>query len=108
MDGTQSVTVTVKKPEGTLNVTPSSGELLVGESLKISHVEICDEMDIATIVRSYSSSREDVATVDNNGTVAAVAPGKTVITVKSEFEDTYGNSHVYTKDVDNSCKAGDV
>lgn len=100
MDGTQSVTVTVKKPEGTLNVTPSSGELLVGESLKISPVEICDEMDIATIVRSYSSSREDVATVDNNGTVSAVAPGKTVITVKSEFEDTYGNSHVYTKDVD--------
>lgn len=100
LNGTQSVAVTVKKPAGTLNVTPSSGELLVGESLKISPVEICDEMDTATVVRSYSSSRDDVATVDNNGTVAAVAPGKAVITVKSEFQDTYGNSHMYTKDVD--------
>ena len=57
LNGTQSVAVTVKKPAGTLNVTPSSGELLVGESLKISPVEICDEMDMATVVRSYSSSR---------------------------------------------------
>ena len=84
---TASCTITVKKTaEGNVSVTgvnldKTSAELEVGGALTLTATVAPDTATNKNV--SWSSSAENVATVEN-GTVTAVAAGSAVITVKTE------------------------
>lgn len=63
-----------------LSLSPSSKTIEVGETLNL---EVTKTPSTATNTLTWSSSNEQVATVDSNGKVTALAAGTTTITVSS-------------------------
>ncbi|MDO4977829.1 MAG: Ig-like domain-containing protein [Eubacteriales bacterium] len=79
--GTASKTFTITKANQTLNVSPSSMALTVGDRQTIS------ANGVGSI--TYSSSNTAVATVDGNGLVKAVAAGSATITIKAAGDSNH-------------------
>jgi hypothetical protein len=78
--------VACKSPESKvtgIELSPSSIELKVEQTYKLAVKYSPDGVTAAGTV-TWSSSNEDVATVDSKGTVTAVLPGTAVITAKYE------------------------
>jgi len=79
-----SCTVTVKKqtiPVTSIKVTPETATLKVGQTTDLkAEVTPTDATDPTV---NWESSNTDVATVDKNGTVTALAAGKVTITASS-------------------------
>ena len=63
-----------------LSLSPSSKTIKVGETLNL---EVTKTPQTATNTLTWTSSNEQVATVDSNGKVTALAAGTTIITVSS-------------------------
>ena len=73
-------TVTVKAPTIEFSVTPASESLVVGGTVTIVPTVTYNGAVTNNYEVTYKSSNTDVATVDENGKVTAVANGDTVIT----------------------------
>ncbi len=73
-------------PLESIELDPEEAELVVGDTLEIAAALVPDDATERDVV--WSSSDEEVATVDENGVVTAVAPGTAEITAQSAaFKD---------------------
>ncbi|HEX6927566.1 MAG TPA: Ig-like domain-containing protein [Longimicrobiaceae bacterium] len=82
--GTATVTVN-PKPVATVSVSPDEATLTVGATQQLNAtLRAGDGSVLNGRAVAWSSSDEDVATVDNSGRVTAVAAGKATITARSE------------------------
>ncbi len=68
--------VTVQKAPTAVKIAPESAKLAIGETVQLTGVTKSGETTLFT----WKSSAEDVATVDENGRVTALAEGEAVIT----------------------------
>ena len=68
--------VTVQKAPTAVKIAPESAKLAIGETVQLTGVTKSGETTLFT----WKSSAENVATVDENGRVTALAEGETVIT----------------------------
>ncbi|MBI2375513.1 MAG: Ig-like domain-containing protein [Deltaproteobacteria bacterium] len=78
---TAEATITVKMPMiSKVTLAPASGNLKAGETAALK-AEVADDKGAAVAMKpAFTSSNDKVATVDANGTVTAVGPGKADIT----------------------------
>ncbi|MEE3467508.1 MAG: Ig-like domain-containing protein [Eubacterium sp.] len=72
--------ITVEQLATKVEMKVPSTELNVGESMQLTVKVLPKDANNQTV--TYSSSKPEVATVDENGNVTAIAPGKTKIKVK--------------------------
>ncbi len=109
-DGRYVVTVngdtnlSVKK-KGNLTITATNLTLVAGETAELVAEIKCDD-DVTVKRKEYTSSNEAVATVDDNGTVTAVALGKATITIT--VTDNYGREFSASCEVTVNEKSGIV
>ena len=105
-EGKATITVTAKDAAGTASATcevtvnrgPSTGVTItgfdentrVGERVQLK-AEISGEANTDT-VKSWSSSDEEVAIIDNDGVLTAISEGVTVITVTTNYGHTHAPS----------------
>ncbi len=92
--GSRDLYFTIKKPAirvSAISIDPDTVEIPLGKSYKINPVFKPEDPDNKNIL--YSSSNNAIATVDSDGTVTAVAVGKTVI--KAESEDGGKTAYLY-------------
>lgn len=105
-EGKATITVTARNAAGTASATcevtvskvNSTGVILsgfdenttVGERVKLT-AEITGAANTDT-VKSWSSSNEEVATIDADGVLTAIAEGLTVITVTTNYGQTHAPS----------------
>ena len=78
---TAQCSVVVTRSINSLSVSPTSKTLVVGESTTLTYTQTPSK-DVSSETISWSSSNNNVATV-NNGVVTAKAAGTATITVKS-------------------------
>lgn len=72
-------------PVATVEVSPATGDLVVGETLQLSAtLKDADGSVLANRTVSWTSSAEGVATVSGTGLVSAVGPGSAEITATAE------------------------
>lgn len=70
-----------EKPEvETVTVTPSETVVMIGETVTLGVTVTPEDADYTL---AWSSSDSDIASVDDNGTVAALAAGEAVITAEA-------------------------
>ena len=83
--------IVVPKPVATVRLTPSSRDLVVGESAQLT-AEPLDATGAVLSGRSvtWTTSRPSVATVNANGVVSALAPGSAVITATIDGKSGVG------------------
>jgi uncharacterized protein YjdB len=104
------VTVTDNKPvpvidltftvgSGTLYITHADGVTTYGEQQLSATVNVEPAWLKDHTTQSWNSSNIDTATVDDNGLVKAVGPGKTTITFTVNV-DVFGTIHTKTQTVD--------
>ena len=101
---TASCTVTVVVPVTSIEISKSTLELEVGDSESLSITVLPSNATNKNV--TWSTSNENVANVDENGTVTAVANGSAVITVTTvdgNLSDTC-NVSVSTKPISESIK----
>ena len=78
-------------PEVTdVTVTPATASLIVGDTEQLT-ADVTATGGASTDV-TWSSDDEDVATVDQDGLVTAIAEGTATITATSDFDDTISGS----------------
>ena len=82
--GVAEVTVTAR-PVASVTVEPNSARLVRGESIQLE-ATLRDDRNAVLTGRdvAWSSANSDVASVDDDGTVLALAPGSTTIVATSE------------------------
>ena len=91
---TASATVTVEYIEPSIALSYTSLALSPGES---ETLEVSAAGNITPTSYTWTSSRPEIATVDDDGTVEAVAAGETTVTVSAEIDgETYTDSCVVT------------
>ncbi|MGQ0647475.1 MAG: beta strand repeat-containing protein [Gemmatimonadaceae bacterium] len=84
VSGTAMVTVQ-PAPVASLSITPSSGALLVGQSLQLTAmIRDAAGAPLAGYATAWSSSAPAVATVSSTGLVTALTAGRATITATSE------------------------
>ena len=69
-----------------LKLNKNTLPLIVGNSQKLTHTITPSNATIKKV--TWTSSDEDIATVEQDGTVTAVSPGTAIITVTSQADDT--------------------
>lgn len=79
----ETMQVTVLQPVEAIELSKTSVTLTVGKTIEIQAVTAPENATYGTAV-SWSSSDEAVATVDDAGTITAVAAGKAVVTATTE------------------------
>ncbi len=86
ISGTATLTVMEPPPEvATVTVTPSMAEIEEGQTQQFIAVAAeADGMLIANVTISWSSSDENVATVNTTGLATGVGPGEATITATSD------------------------
>ena len=72
-------------PIKSINFTATNSTIKVGKSLQMKLVAKPSDASIETL--KYESSDEEIATVNSNGIVTGIAPGKVTITVKDTYSD---------------------
>lgn len=72
-------------PITSMTFTSTSSTMRVGKSLQMKLTAKPSDANIETL--QYESSDEEIATVNSNGIVTAVAPGKVTITVKDRYSE---------------------
>lgn len=85
-DLTASVDLRAIIPITSMTFTATNSTIRVGKSLQMKLVAKPSDASIETL--KYTSSDEDIATVNNNGIVTGVAPGNVTITVTDTYTDT--------------------
>lgn len=85
-----STAVVVSPTEaGTINVSPASKTLSIGQTQQITTTVFDINTDqIANPTLTWTSSNNNIATVDNNGLVSAIAAGSATITANSDNAST--------------------
>lgn len=83
---TASVDLRAITPITSMTFTATNSTIRVGKSLQMKLVAKPSDASIETL--KYTSSDEDIATVNNNGIVTGVAPGNVTITVTDTYTDT--------------------
>ena len=80
-----SATVSVRSiiPITSISFTATNSTIRVGKSLQMKLVAKPSDANIETL--EYTSSDEEIATVNSNGIVTGVAPGKVEITVTDQY-----------------------
>jgi len=94
-NATATCTVFVKQPVSGISLDQTSLVLKTGLTYSLK-VTISPEDAFDKNV-TWSSSNTDVATVNENGLVTAVAPGKASITVSSDYKNKTANCEVVVK-----------
>lgn len=95
-EGKSTITATKDDLEATVDVhaiipitamtfTATNTNIKVGKSLQMKLVAKPSDASIETL--KYESSDEEIATVNSNGIVTGVAPGKVKITVKDKYSE---------------------
>ena len=79
---TATATITVIKPVKSVSLSKESMKLIVGRASTLTATISPSSASIKTV--TWSSSNNDVATVDSSGKVSAKAPGYAKITVKTK------------------------
>lgn len=69
----------IPKVQESVVLDTDDADLLVGESVQLNATAVVDPMATSKVI-NWTSSDSSVATVDANGRVTAVAPGKAIIT----------------------------
>lgn len=77
-----SIVVTITNPITAVNISTTSAQLAVGESLQLSASAIPSDTTETDKSVTWSSGNETVAKVDSNGKVTALAEGSVTITAK--------------------------
>ena len=72
-------------PIKSLTFTATNSTIRVGKSLQMKLVATPSDASIETL--KYESSDEEIATVNSNGIVTGVAPGKVTITVRDTYSE---------------------
>lgn len=72
-------------PIKSISFTATNSTIRVGKSLQMKLVAKPSDANIETL--KYESSDEEIATVNSNGIVTGVAPGKVTITVKDTYSE---------------------
>lgn len=86
-EGTQStIEVYVITPIKRMTFTSTSKSINVGKDLQMKLQVTPSDASISTL--KYSSSDEDIATVNSNGIVTGVSKGKVTITITDEYTGT--------------------
>ncbi len=78
--------IRVITPIKTINFTTTNSTIRVGKDLQMKLKITPSDAYIDTL--KYSSSDEEIATVDNSGIVTGIAPGKVTITVYDSYTET--------------------
>lgn len=78
--------IRVITPIKTINFTTTNSIIRVGKDLQMKLKITPSDAYIDTL--KYSSSDEEIATVDNSGIVTGIAPGKVTITVYDSYTET--------------------
>lgn len=88
----------------TLDIQTSNSELAIGENITIEYTITNSKGDIVELPVTFSSSDENITTIDENGVVTAISNGNSVITVRmtdnTSVSDTV-NVNVVAMPVDN-------
>lgn len=72
-------------PIKSISFTTTNSTIRVGKSLQMKLIAKPSDANISTL--KYESSDEEIATVNGNGIVTGVAPGKVTITVRDEYSE---------------------
>jgi uncharacterized protein YjdB len=80
---TGTVDVTVAAVVTTLRVSPATGEVSVGRTLQLAATALDRRGNTLARTIAWSSSSPDVATVDDDGMVKGVSPGRATITASA-------------------------
>lgn len=75
-----------------ITLNKSSQTLTVSQTVQISATVVPETIDNLNV--SWSSSNSSIATVDANGLVKAVAPGKSIITAKTSTGNKYASCEI--------------
>jgi uncharacterized protein YjdB len=94
-DATAQTTVTVQQAVASVVLFPSNSSVARGSSQNLT-VAVTDAAGRALTGRTvaFSSSRPDIATVNGNGTVLAVAEGRATITALAVLDQVSGSATV--------------